>query len=131
MKLSTELSRRATGKTIYILDEPTTGLSFEDCAHLLRVLHRLVDAGNTVVLIEHHLDLIKSADWIIDLGPGAGDKGGEVVAEGTPEELARIKRSFTGQYLKPRLARARPRNGPRPLARSKSRPRAASAKASG
>ena len=131
VKLSTELSKRATGQTLYILDEPTTGLSFEDCAYLLRVLHRLVDAGNTVVLIEHHLDMIKSADWIIDLGPGAGDKGGEVVAEGTPEELARIKRSFTGQYLKPRLARARSRNGPRPRARSKSRPRAASAKAAG
>ena len=100
VKLSTELSKRATGKTLYILDEPTTGLSFEDCAHLLVVLHRLVDAGNTVVLIEHHLDLIKSADWIIDLGPGAGDKGGYLIAEGTPEQVAEMDHSYTGQYLR-------------------------------
>ena len=99
VKLSTELSRRATGKTLYILDEPTTGLSFQDCAALLGVLHRLVDAGNTVVLIEHHLDLIKNADWIIDLGPGAGEKGGHVIAENTPEELAQVAHSYTGQYL--------------------------------
>ena len=99
MKLSTELSRRATGKTLYILDEPTTGLSFEDCAALLRVLHRLVDAGNTVVLIEHHLDMIKNADWIIDLGPGAGDSGGHVIATGTPEEVMGTQGSYTGQYL--------------------------------
>ena len=105
VKLSTELSKRATGRTLYILDEPTTGLSFEDCAYLLRVLHRLVDAGNTVVLIEHHLDLIKSADWIIDLGPGAGDDGGCVIAEGTPEQMAEIDHSYTGQYLKRHLAR--------------------------
>ena len=105
IKLSTELSKRATGKTLYILDEPTTGLSFEDCAYLLRVLHRLVDAGNTVVLIEHHLDMIKSADWIIDLGPGAGEKGGYVVAAGTPEQMAEREDSFTGQYLKAHLAR--------------------------
>ena len=103
VKLSTELSKRATGKTMYILDEPTTGLSFEDCSHLLRVLHRLVDAGNSVVLIEHHLDLIKNADWIIDLGPGAGEKGGYVVAEGTPEQMARLDHSYTGQYLKTHL----------------------------
>ena len=82
VKLSTELSRRATGKTLYLLDEPTTGLSFEDCAALLKVLHRLVDAGNSIILIEHHLDMIKNADWIIDLGPGAADKGGRVVARG-------------------------------------------------
>ena len=100
VKLSTELSRRATGKTLYILDEPTTGLSFEDCAALLRVLHRLVDAGNTVVLIEHHLDMIKNADRIIDLGPGAGDSGGRVIATGTPEEVMRTKGSHTGQYLR-------------------------------
>ena len=100
VKLSTELSKRATGQTLYILDEPTTGLSFEDCSHLMRVLHRLVDAGNSVVLIEHHLDLIKSADWLIDLGPGAGDKGGQVVAEGTPEDLAAMPHSHTGQYLR-------------------------------
>ena len=103
VKLSTELSRRATGQTLYILDEPTTGLSFEDANALLQVLHRLVDAGNTVVLIEHHLDLIKSADYLIDLGPGAGDAGGKVVATGTPEQVAKVKGSFTGQYLKPLL----------------------------
>jgi excinuclease ABC subunit A len=103
IKLSAELSKRATGRTLYILDEPTTGLSFEDCAHLLKVLQRLVDAGNTVVLIEHHLDLIKSADWLIDLGPGAGDKGGYVIAEGTPEDLAAIEGSSTGSYLRARL----------------------------
>ena len=100
VKLSTELSKRATGKTLYLLDEPTTGLSFEDCAALLRVLHRLVDSGNTVVLIEHHLDMIKNADWLIDLGPGAGDKGGWVVATGTPEQVMKAKRSHTGYYLK-------------------------------
>jgi excinuclease ABC subunit A len=99
VKLSTELSRRATGRTLYILDEPTTGLSFEDVAALLRVLQRLVDAGNTVVVIEHHLDVIKNADHIIDLGPGAGDQGGYVVATGTPEEIAGEKSSATGQYL--------------------------------
>ena len=91
-------ARRA--RPLYILDEPTTGLSFEDCAYLLRVLHRLVDAGNTVVLIEHHLDLIKSADWLIDLGPGAGDRGGEVVAVGAPRDLADMDHSETGRYLK-------------------------------
>jgi excinuclease ABC subunit A len=99
VKLATELSRRATGRTLYILDEPTTGLSFEDVEALLRVLQRLVDAGNTVVIIEHHLDVIKNADHIIDLGPGAGDKGGYVVATGTPEEVAGEKASATGQYL--------------------------------
>ena len=99
VKLSTELSRRATGKTLYLLDEPTTGLSFEDCAALLRVLHRLVDNGNTVVLIEHNLDVMKNADWIIDLGPGAGDLGGELIATGTPEDLARMPHSVTGRYL--------------------------------
>ena len=100
VKLATELSKRATGQTLYILDEPTTGLSFEDCAYLLRVLHQLVDAGNTVLLIEHHLDLIKSADWLIDLGPGAGDRGGEVVAVGVPRGLAQMSHSETGRYLK-------------------------------
>jgi len=99
VKLATELSRRSTGKTLYILDEPTTGLSFEDVAALLRVLQRLVDAGNTVVVIEHHLDVIKNADWVIDLGPGAGDRGGYIVATGTPEETALEKSSATGQYL--------------------------------
>jgi len=99
VKLATELSRRATGRTLYILDEPTTGLSFADVAALLHVLQRLVDAGNTVVVIEHHLDVIKSADHIIDLGPGAGDRGGEIVATGTPEEGAGEPLSATGQYL--------------------------------
>ncbi|MDA1188321.1 MAG: excinuclease ABC subunit UvrA [Chloroflexi bacterium] len=105
VKLATELSKRATGRTLYILDEPTTGLSFEDCAHLLRVLHRLVDTGNTVVLIEHHLDLVKNADWVIDLGPGAGDKGGEVIAEGIPADIAKLTHSHTGRFLKAHLER--------------------------
>jgi excinuclease ABC subunit A len=103
VKLATELSRRSTGRTLYILDEPTTGLSFDDVAALLRVLQRLVDAGNTVVLIEHHLDLIKCADHIVDLGPGGGDRGGWVVATGTPEEMAGVEASFTGQYLREKL----------------------------
>jgi excinuclease ABC subunit A len=103
VKLATELSRRATGRTLYILDEPTTGLSFDDTAALLKVLQRLVDAGNTVVVIEHNLDVIRNADYIIDLGPGAGDKGGYVIATGTPEILAGVAASATGQYL----ARAR------------------------
>ena len=100
VKLATELSRRATGRTLYILDEPTTGLSFSDVAALLQVLQKLVVAGNTVILIEHHLDLIKCADYIIDLGPGGGDRGGWVVATGTPEEVAQVEASFTGQYLR-------------------------------
>ena len=100
VKLATELSRRSTGSTLYILDEPTTGLSFDDVAALLRVLQRLVEAGTTVVVIEHHLDVMKNADWIIDLGPGAGDKGGYVVAAGTPEQIAADKASLTGKYLK-------------------------------
>ncbi|HUU64538.1 MAG TPA: excinuclease ABC subunit UvrA [Dehalococcoidales bacterium] len=99
VKLATELSRRATGRTLYILDEPTTGLSFEDIAALLRVLQRLVEAGNTVVVIEHHLDVIKNADYVIDLGPGAGDQGGYVVATGTPEEISQVTASATGRYL--------------------------------
>jgi len=100
VKLATELSRRSTGRTLYILDEPTTGLAFSDVAALLGVLQRLVDAGNTVVVIEHHMDVIKNADYIIDLGPGAGDKGGYVVVTGSPEEIARHEDSATGQYLK-------------------------------
>ncbi len=107
VKLSTELSKRATGRTLYILDEPTTGLSFADAAALLLVLHRLVDAGNTVILIEHHLDMIKNTDYIIDLGPGAGDKGGYIVATGTPEEVTQVESSLTGQYLKAKLTKAR------------------------
>ncbi len=108
VKLATELSRRATGRTLYILDEPTTGLSFHDVKALLQVLQRLVDAGNTVILIEHHLDLIKSADWIIDLGPGGGERGGQVVATGTPEEIAQVEHSFTGRYLQKMLNRPIP-----------------------
>ncbi|MDE2475143.1 MAG: excinuclease ABC subunit UvrA, partial [Alphaproteobacteria bacterium] len=100
VKLAKELSRRATGRTLYILDEPTTGLHFEDVRKLLDVLHELVESGNTVVVIEHNLDVIKTADWIIDLGPEGGDGGGEIVAAGTPEEVARVARSYTGQYLR-------------------------------
>src|SRR5262249_42586121 len=100
VKLSRELSRRATGRTLYILDEPTTGLNLHDVAKLLDVLHELVDQGNTVVVIEHNLEVIKTADWIVDLGPEGGDAGGHLVAVGTPEEIAATPRSFTGQYLK-------------------------------
>jgi excinuclease ABC subunit A len=103
VKLAKELSRRATGRTLYILDEPTTGLHFEDVRKLLEVLHELVDSGNTVVVIEHNLDVIKTADWIIDLGPEGGEGGGEIVASGTPEDVAAVARSYTGQYLKPLL----------------------------
>ena len=106
IKLASELARRSTGKTLYVLDEPTTGLSFQDVHHLLDVLQRLVDGGNTVVVIEHHLDVIKSADHIIDLGPQGGDRGGELVAEGTPEEIARARTSATGRYLRPLLEAA-------------------------
>jgi excinuclease ABC subunit A len=106
VKLSKELSRRATGKTLYILDEPTTGLHFEDVRKLLEVLHRLADQGNTVVVIEHNLDVIKTADWVIDLGPGGGVNGGEIIAEGPPERIAEVPISATGQYLKPILERA-------------------------
>ena len=104
VKLSRELSKRDTGKTLYILDEPTTGLHFHDVRHLLEVLHRLRDHGNTVVVIEHNLDVIKTADWVVDLGPEGGDRGGEIIAEGTPEQIAQISTSYTGQYLKPVLA---------------------------
>ena len=107
VKLSKELSRRSTGRTLYILDEPTTGLHFADVEKLLEVLHELVDQGNTVVVIEHNLEVIKTADWIIDLGPEGGDAGGEIVAAGTPEQVARDKSSYTGAFLKPVLARAR------------------------
>jgi len=104
VKLSSELARRATGRTVYILDEPTTGLHFADVEHLLGVLGRLVEAGNTVVVIEHNLDVIKTADWIIDLGPEGGDAGGEILAVGTPEEVAANPNSYTGQYLQSLLA---------------------------
>ena len=103
VKLATELSRRATGKTLYILDEPTTGLHFDDVKRLLEVLNRLVDKGNSVLVIEHNIDVIKSADWLIDLGPEGGDKGGQLVAEGTPRDVAKVKKSYTGRYLKKEL----------------------------
>jgi excinuclease ABC subunit A len=103
VKLSRELSKRDTGKTLYILDEPTTGLHFHDVNHLLEVLHRLRNHGNTVVVIEHNLDVIKTADWVIDLGPEGGDKGGEIIAQGTPQQLAKVKVSHTGRFLKKML----------------------------
>jgi excinuclease ABC subunit A len=106
VKLAKELSKRDTGSTLYILDEPTTGLHFHDIEHLLAVLHRLRDKGNTVVVIEHNLDVIKTADWVIDLGPEGGDGGGEIIATGTPEDVAANNGSFTGQYLKRMLATA-------------------------
>ena len=114
IKLSKELSRRATGRTLYILDEPTTGLHFHDVAKLLEVLHELADAGNTVVVIEHNLEVIKTADWIIDMGPEGGDGGGRVVAEGTPETIAATKASHTGHYLKPVMSRTAPTPAKRP-----------------
>ena len=100
IKLARELAKRDTGKTLYILDEPTTGLHFQDIRMLLSVLQRLVDTGNTVIVIEHNLDVIKTADWIIDLGPEGGNAGGRIVAEGTPETVAKVKGSYTGQFLK-------------------------------
>ena len=103
VKLSAELQKRSTGRTLYVLDEPTTGLHFEDIGRLLVVLQRLVDAGNTVVTIEHNLDVIKSADWIIDMGPEGGSRGGTVVATGTPEDVAGVAESATGQFLRPLL----------------------------
>ena len=103
VKLATELSKISTGKTIYILDEPTTGLHTADVKKLIEVLNKLVDANNSVVVIEHNLDVIKTADHIIDLGPEGGNGGGEIVAEGTPEEVAMVKKSYTGKYLKPLL----------------------------
>ncbi|HYY55312.1 MAG TPA: excinuclease ABC subunit UvrA [Candidatus Dormibacteraeota bacterium] len=107
VKLATELSRRATGRTVYILDEPTTGLHFYDVERLLDVLHRLVDAGNSVIVIEHNLDVVKTADWIVDLGPEGGAAGGEIIAEGTPEQVAKIRRSFTGDFLRELLAKGK------------------------
>jgi excinuclease ABC subunit A len=105
VKLSKELSRRATGRTLYILDEPTTGLHFEDVRKLLEVLHELVEQGNTVVVIEHNLDVVKTADWILDFGPEGGDGGGEIIAVGTPEDVAANEASWTGRYLKQLLER--------------------------
>jgi excinuclease ABC subunit A len=103
VKLATELSKRDTGRTLYILDEPTTGLHFEDVRVLLDVLHRLVDRGNTVLVIEHNLDVIKTADWVVDMGPEGGIGGGTIVAQGTPETVARVPQSHTGRYLAPLL----------------------------
>ena len=110
VKLARELSKRATGRTLYILDEPTTGLHFHDIAQLLGVLGRLRDQGNTVVVIEHNLDVIKTADWVIDLGPEGGDGGGEIVAAGTPEQIAAHPSSFTGEFLRRTLAKHRARS---------------------
>jgi excinuclease ABC subunit A len=107
VKLATELSRTSTGQTLYILDEPTTGLHFADIKLLLTVLHTLVERGNTVIVIEHNLDVIKTADHLIDLGPEGGNGGGRIIAEGTPEQVARIKESHTGRYIKRMLAEAR------------------------
>jgi excinuclease ABC subunit A len=99
IKLARELSKRQTGKTLYLLDEPTTGLHFEDVSKLLEVLHRLTDLGNSIIIIEHNMDVIRNADWIIDLGPEGGEDGGRIVAQGTPEQVARTKKSYTGQAL--------------------------------
>ena len=107
VKLSKELSRRDTGQTLYILDEPTTGLHFHDIEHLLAVLHRLRNDGNTVVVIEHNLDVIKTADWVIDLGPEGGHRGGTILATGTPEEIAGLPHSHTGRFLAPLLGQLR------------------------
>ena len=104
VKLSRELGKRSTGRTLFILDEPTTGLHFADIRKLLEVLNRLVDAGNTIIVIEHNLDVVKSADWIVDLGPEGGDAGGRIVARGTPETVALRKRSHTGKFLRPLLS---------------------------
>jgi excinuclease ABC subunit A len=111
VKLSKELARRSTGRTLYILDEPTTGLHFHDVKKLLEVLHELVDQGNSVVVIEHNLEVVKTADWIIDMGPEGGDGGGEIVAQGPPEEIVKVSRSHTGRFLKEVLAR-RPMKAP-------------------
>lgn len=105
MKLAKELSKRDTGQTLYILDEPTTGLHFHDIKQLLAVLHKLRDHGNTVVVIEHNLDVIKTADWLVDLGPEGGSGGGQIIAEGTPEAVADSKVSHTGRFLKPMLSK--------------------------
>ena len=104
MKLASELHKRSTGKSLYVLDEPTTGLHTDDIARLLQVLQRFVDDGNTVIVIEHNLDVIKTADYLIDLGPEGGVGGGQIVATGTPEEVAKVKGSYTGQYLKDKLS---------------------------
>ena len=115
VKLAAELQKRSTGRTIYILDEPTTGLHFEDIKKLLKVINGLVDKGNSVIVIEHNLDVIKTADWIVDLGPEGGDKGGEILAEGTPEEVAACPGSHTGAYLRDKL----PASANKPAARGR------------
>ena len=121
VKLASELQRRSTGRTVYILDEPTTGLHFDDIRKLLGVLGRLVDAGNTVIVIEHNLDVIKTADWIVDMGPEGGVGGGTVVAQGTPEDVAQVERSHTGAFLKEHLpGRAAPKSEPKPARRVRS-----------
>ena len=113
VKLAKELSKRATGRTLYTPDEPTTGLHFHDVKKLLDVLHELAEQGNTVVVIEHNLEVIKTADWIIDLGPEGGDGGGEIIAAGTPEDVAKMKRSYTGKFLAPALTRRDAKRRPR------------------
>jgi excinuclease ABC subunit A len=128
VKLSKELSRRATGRTLYILDEPTTGLHFHDVKKLLEVLHELVDNGNTVIVIEHNLEVIKTADWIIDLGPKGGDGGGEIVATGTPEDVAKVAGSYTGQYLKTLLKGRAPQKSAVSSAKPKAKVTAKSAR---
>ena len=114
VKLSRELSKRDTGNTLYILDEPTTGLHFQDIQQLLTVLHRLRDHGNTMIIIEHNLDVIKTADWVVDLGPEGGSGGGQIIATGTPEDVANTKGSFTGHYLKPILQANNKKKRPAP-----------------
>ena len=106
VKLATELSKKATGKTLYILDEPTTGLHFEDIKKLLYVLRELVKKGNTIIVIEHQMDMVRNADWVIDLGPEGGEKGGKIVAQGTPNDIAKVKRSYTGQFLRQSTSRS-------------------------
>jgi excinuclease ABC subunit A len=106
VKLARELAKRNSGRTLYILDEPTTGLHFHDVAQLLRVLQQLCDAGNTVVVIEHNLDVIRAADWLVDLGPGGGEHGGRLIVAGTPEKVAACKESLTGHHLAPKLKRS-------------------------
>jgi excinuclease ABC subunit A len=116
VKLASELGKSATGHTLYVLDEPTTGLHFADIHNLLNVLNRLADMGNTILVIEHNLDVIKCADWIIDMGPDGGDAGGRVIAEGRPEEIVDIPESYTGQYLRKRLEKAPAEPCPAPVA---------------
>jgi excinuclease ABC subunit A len=125
VKLAKELAKRATGRTLYILDEPTTGLHFDDVRKLLEVLHTLVESGNTMVVIEHNMEVIKTADWVIDLGPEGGSGGGRIVAEGTPEDVAKVAESYTGQYLQELLGRKQALPAPaKTKAKAKSKPKA-------